>query len=53
MPLTKQEPCQFYVVVFIDDFEGNIDAAQRLGLQGVLVEEDFAPSIAETRRLLG
>jgi epoxide hydrolase-like predicted phosphatase len=39
--------------VFIDDFEGNIDAAQRLGLQGVLVEEDFAPSIAETRRLLG
>jgi putative hydrolase of the HAD superfamily len=38
--------------VFLDDFAGNIEAARRIGLHGVLVGEDFAPSIAETRLLL-
>ena len=38
--------------VFLDDFAGNIDAARQLGLASVLVEEDFLPAIAATRRFL-
>ena len=38
--------------VFLDDFSGNIDAARSVGLQGVLVGDDFAPAIAETRLLI-
>ena len=38
--------------VFLDDFAGNIDAARSVGLQGVLVGDDFAPAIAETRLLI-
>ena len=38
--------------IFLDDFAGNIDAARSAGLQGVLVGDDFAPAIAETRLLI-
>ena len=38
--------------VFLDDFAGNIDAARQLGLASVLVEEDFLPASAATRRFL-
>ena len=38
--------------VFLDDFEGNIVAARGVGMVGVLVEEDYAPAIAEVDALL-
>jgi epoxide hydrolase-like predicted phosphatase len=38
--------------VFLDDFHGNVAAARRLGLHGVLVEEDPASALAELERLL-
>jgi epoxide hydrolase-like predicted phosphatase len=38
--------------VFLDDFHGNIAAAERLGLRGILVEEDHRPAIAALRALL-
>lgn len=38
--------------IFLDDFAGNVEAARRLGIRGVLVEADPAPALAELTRLL-
>jgi epoxide hydrolase-like predicted phosphatase len=38
--------------VFLDDFHGNVTAAERLGMRGILVEEDHRPAIALLRTLL-
>lgn len=38
---------------FLDDLVANVDAARRLGIHGVHVEEDQSTAIAETRRLAG
>ena len=38
--------------VFLDDFHGNIAAARRLGIHGVLVEDDPAGALAELDRLI-
>ena len=38
---------------FLDDLVANVDAARRLGIHGVHVEENQSPAIAETRRLAG
>jgi epoxide hydrolase-like predicted phosphatase len=38
--------------VFLDDYLGNVDAARRLGMFGILVETDPAPALAELDRLL-
>ena len=37
---------------FLDDFQGNIDAATRLGIHSILVPADPAPALAELDRLL-
>jgi epoxide hydrolase-like predicted phosphatase len=39
--------------VFLDDFEGNVNAAERLGMAAVLVSDDPHAAIAELDRLLG
>jgi epoxide hydrolase-like predicted phosphatase len=39
--------------VFLDDFHGNVAAAERLGMAGVLVGNDVGAAIAELDRLLG
>jgi epoxide hydrolase-like predicted phosphatase len=39
--------------IFLDDHPGNVAAARRLGMQGVLVGDDPAPALAELERLLG
>ncbi|TMA22921.1 MAG: HAD family phosphatase [Deltaproteobacteria bacterium] len=38
--------------VFLDDFPGNVAAARRLGMHGVLVEDDPSGALAELERLL-
>lgn len=38
--------------VFLDDFEGNVVAAERLGMRGILVEEDHRPAMERLRALL-
>ncbi len=38
--------------VFLDDFHGNITAAERLGIRGILVEEDHRPAVEALRALL-
>jgi epoxide hydrolase-like predicted phosphatase len=38
--------------VFLDDFHGNVEAARRLGMVGVLVEDDPASALAELDRLI-
>ena len=38
--------------VFLDDFPGNVEAARKLGMAGVLVGDDFAEAIAELDRLV-
>lgn len=38
--------------VFLDDFHGNVAAAERLGMRGILVEEDHRPAMARLRALL-
>lgn len=38
--------------VFLDDFPGNIVAAERLGIRGILVEEDHRPAMQRLRALL-
>ena len=35
--------------VFLDDFPGNLAAAERLGLRGILVEDDYGPPLAALR----
>lgn len=37
--------------VFLDDFPGNVEAARRMGLHGILVGEDPADALAELDRL--
>jgi len=38
--------------VFLDDFHGNVEAARRLGMHGVLVEDDPSSALVELDRLL-
>ncbi len=38
--------------VFLDDFHGNVAAAERLGIRGILVEDDHRPAINALRALL-
>ena len=38
--------------VFIDDYEGNIVAAQKLGMHGILVRADRAAAVVELDKLL-
>jgi putative hydrolase of the HAD superfamily len=38
--------------VFLDDFQGNVAAAERLGIRGILVEEDHRPAMDLLRALL-
>lgn len=38
--------------VFVDDFEGNVEAARRVGLRGVHMTEDYAAALDELRALL-
>ena len=38
--------------VFLDDFQGNVTAAERLGMRGILVEEDHRPAMQALRALL-
>lgn len=38
--------------IFLDDFQGNVAAAEQLGMTGVLVGEDVDAAIAELDRLL-
>ena len=38
--------------VFLDDFHGNVVAAERLGMRGILVEEDHRPAMERLRALL-
>ena len=37
--------------VFLDDFHGNVAAAERLGIRGILVEEDHGPPCSAPRVL--
>jgi epoxide hydrolase-like predicted phosphatase len=39
--------------VFLDDFHGNVAAARRFGMHGILVGDDPAEAFAELDRLLG
>ena len=38
--------------VFLDDYLGNVEAARRVGMFGILVESDPAGALAELDRLL-
>lgn len=38
--------------VFLDDFHGNVAAAERLGMRGILVEEDHRSALEQLRGLL-
>lgn len=38
--------------VFLDDYQGNVDAAQRLGMFGILVETDPSGALAELDQVL-
>ena len=39
--------------VFLDDYAGNVAAARRVGMRGVLVSDDYAEALAELARLVG
>ena len=39
--------------IFVDDFPGNIAAANALGMRGVLMQDDYQPALEEIRRLIG
>ncbi len=39
--------------VFLDDYEGNVQAARRVGIHGIRVTADFAKALDELRALLG
>ena len=39
--------------LFLDDAQSNLDAAERLGIRGLLVTEDVAPTLAALDALLG
>ncbi|MDJ0847499.1 MAG: HAD family phosphatase [Myxococcota bacterium] len=38
--------------VFLDDYEGNVEAARRVGIHGIHVGEDYAAALAELSALL-
>jgi len=38
--------------VFLDDYAGNVQAAERVGIRGVLVTDDYAAALAELARLV-
>jgi len=38
--------------VFLDDFPGNVAAAECLGIRGILVEDDYRPAMQALRALL-
>jgi epoxide hydrolase-like predicted phosphatase len=38
--------------VFLDDYVGNVEAARRLGMYGIVVESDPVPALAELDRVL-
>lgn len=38
--------------VFLDDFAGNVAAAEKLGIRGILVEDDHRPAMEALRALL-
>jgi epoxide hydrolase-like predicted phosphatase len=46
-------PVPAQAAVFLDDFPGNIAAAERLGMRGILVETDWRPAVTTLRALLG
>ena len=37
--------------IFVDDFAANVEAAEALGMRGVLMEDDYLPALAEVERL--
>jgi putative hydrolase of the HAD superfamily len=39
--------------VFLDDWPGNVEAARRFGMAGIVVGDDPAPAFAELERLVG
>lgn len=39
--------------LFLDDYEGNVEAARRLGVHGIVVGSDPAPALVEFDRLVG
>lgn len=39
--------------VFLDDFAGNVAAAERVGMRGILVGDDWRAAIAELRAIAG
>jgi putative hydrolase of the HAD superfamily len=39
--------------IFLDDLPANLEAAEALGMRGVLVEPDPGPALAKLRRLVG
>jgi putative hydrolase of the HAD superfamily len=39
-------------IVFLDDYAGNVEAARRVGIQGILVTSDFGEALDELRALL-
>jgi epoxide hydrolase-like predicted phosphatase len=38
--------------VFLDDYVGNVEAARRVGIRGVLVTDDYGEALAELARLV-
>ncbi len=38
--------------VFLDDYEGNVEAARRVGIHGIQVTDDYEAALAELRALL-
>jgi epoxide hydrolase-like predicted phosphatase len=38
--------------VFLDDFQGNLDAAAQLGIRGILVKPDYLPALEALGRLI-
>jgi epoxide hydrolase-like predicted phosphatase len=38
--------------VFVDDWPGNVEAARRVGLRGILVTEDYSAALSELRSLI-
>ena len=39
--------------VFLDDYAGNVEAARRIGIRGVLVTDAYGDALAELARVLG
>lgn len=39
--------------VFLDDLDANVDAARRIGMHGIRVDDDYRPALESLDRLLG